>query len=165
MNPDAVAPAPPSARPRRRRLFRSDEGSLAPGLDVGALAPMVDMMTLLLVFLLRSYSTEAAPAPPEGPFELAGTVSEDARRPAVEVLVSAEAVYLDGHRVIAVKYLPDALLIHEIYDPLLAMRGRDRLEVHADKGVSWGVLKRVLHTARAAGFEEISLVAANKASL
>lgn len=149
---------------RRRRLFRS-RGDALPGLDVGALAPMVDMMTLLLVFLLRSYSTEAAPAPPQGPFELAGTVSEESRRPAIEVLVSEEAVYIDGHRVIAVQYLPDDLLVHEIYDPLLLMRGKQRLEVHADRHVAWGVLKRVLHTARAAGFEEISLVGANKASL
>ena len=120
---------------RRRRLFRS-RGDALPGLDVGALAPMVDMMTLLLVFLLRSYSTEAAPAPPQGPFELAGTVSEESRRPAIEVLVSEEAVYIDGHRVIAVQYLPDDLLVHEIYDPLLLMRGKQRLEVHADRHVA-----------------------------
>lgn len=165
MNAVPAAPTAPAAKSRRRRLFRADEGTLSPGLDVGALAPMVDMMTLLLVFLLRSYSTEAAPRPPEGPFELAGTVSEDPRQAAVEVLVSTEAVYLDGHRVIAVKYLPEDLLVREVYDPLLAMRGRKRVEVHADRGVSWGVLKRVLHTAKAAGFDEISLVAANKASL
>ena len=62
----------------RRRLFRRDAGGITPGLDVGALAPLVDMMTLMLVFLLRSYSTESAPMPPEGRFELAGTTSEAA---------------------------------------------------------------------------------------
>lgn len=165
MNVAPAAPGAPTASPRRRRLFRRDEPSLAPGLDVGALAPMVDMMTLLLVFLLRSYSTEAAPQPPEGRFELAGTVSEEPREAAVEILVSQEAVYVDGHRVIAVQYLPEELLVRELYDPLLAMRGRTRVEVHADRRLSWAVLKRVLHTAKAAGFEEISLVAANKASL
>lgn len=165
MNPEAAAPRAPGAAPRRRRLFRTEEPALSPGLDVGALAPMVDMMTLLLVFLLRSYSTEAAPAPPEGPFELAGTVSEAAREPAVEILVSEEAVYIEGRRVVAVRYLPDTLLVREIYDPLLALRGKRRVEVHADRHVAWGALKRVLHTAKAAGYEEISLVAANKASL
>ena len=150
----------------RRRLFRAPESGLAPGLDVGALAPLVDMMTLLLVFLLRSYSTESAPMPPEGKFELAGTVSEDPRQGgSVVVLVSTDAIYVDGRRVIAVSYLPEDLLVREIYDPLLLMRGKKRIEVHADRAISWGVLKRVFHTARAAGFEELSLVAANTSSL
>lgn len=148
-----------------RRLFKRTGSEPLPGLDVGALAPLVDMMTLMLVFLLRSYSTEAAPHPPEGTFELAGTVSEDAREPAVEILVSREAVYIDGHRVIAVAYLPEDLLIRELYDPLLVMRGKKRIEVHADKTIPWSVLKRILHTARTAGFEELSLVAANTSSL
>lgn len=148
-----------------RRLFRPRPEEKLPGLDVGALAPLVDMMTLLLVFLLRSYSTEAAPAPPEGHFELPGTTSEDARSAAVEILISREAIYVEGNRVIAVAYLPDELLVRELYDPLLLVRGKRRVEVHADKDIPWGVLKRVLHTARSAGFEELSLVAANTASL
>ena len=59
------------------------------------------LVTLLLVFLLRSWSQESAPAPPEGRFELAGTTSEDGRNPAVVVLVSTEAIWIEGHRVIA----------------------------------------------------------------
>lgn len=149
----------------RRRLFSARGEEPLPGLDVGALAPLVDMMTLLLVFLLRSYSTEAAPHPPEGRFELAGTVSEAAREPAVEILISQEAIYIDGNRVIAVPYLPEELLVRELYDPLLLMRGKKRVEVHADRTIPWRVLKRVLHTARTAGFEELSLVAANTSSL
>lgn len=150
----------------RRRLFRRDEATDAEaGLDVGALAPMVDMMTLLLVFLLRSYSTEAAPSPESGPFALAGTVSEDPRRPSVEILVSPEAIWVDGHRVIATPRLPEALLVRELYQPLLQIRGRPRVEIYADAAVPYSVLKRVLYTARAAGYEELALVAANRASL
>lgn len=149
-----------------RRLFRRrQEPEVAPGLDVGALAPMVDMMTLLLVFLLRSYSTEYAPHPPEGKFELAGTHSEEARKNATEILVSEEAIYVEGNRVIATAYLPEDLLVREIYDPLLLARNKRRVEVHADKDVPWSVLKRVLHTTKAAGFEELSLVAASASSM
>lgn len=148
-----------------KRLFRRTGAEPSPGLDVGALAPLVDMMTLLLVFLLRSYSTEAAPMPPEGKFELAGTVSEEERKSAVVILISQEAIHVEGRRVVAVEYLADDLLIREIYDPLLLIRGKPRVEVHADKNIPWGVLKRVLHTARAAGYQELSLVAANTSSL
>jgi biopolymer transport protein ExbD len=148
-----------------RRLFRRRGPEPLPGLDVGALAPLVDMMTLMLVFLLRSYSTESAPAPPEGHFELPGTVSEDARKQAVEILISQEAVYLEGRRIVALEYLSEDLLIRELYDVLLLVRGKQRVEVHADRTIQWSVLKRVLHTARTAGFEELSLVAANTSSL
>jgi biopolymer transport protein ExbD len=149
----------------RRRLFRAAEPIDAGGLDVGALAPMVDMMTLLLVFLLRSYATEPAPHPPSGPFELAGTVSEEGRKTAVEILVSEEAVWIDGRRVVGTPYLPESLLVREIYDPLLLMRGKSRVEVHADRRVPYAVLKRVFYTARAAGFVELVLVGASRSSL
>jgi biopolymer transport protein ExbD len=147
-----------------RRLFRPAPPT-SDGLDIGALAPMVDMMTLLLVFLLRSYSTEAAPSPPSGPFELAGTASEDTRQPAVEILISPEAIYLQGRRVVATAYLGDDPLVHELYDPLLLLRGKHRVEVHADRTVPYAVLKRVFYTAKAAGYDELVLVAANRSSL
>lgn len=141
-----------------RRLARRGGGSLSPGLDIGALAPMVDMMTVLLVLLLRSYATDPAPMPPAGHLELADTLSEDPRRPATEILVSDEAVYVNGQRVIAVAYLPDSLLVRELYDPLLVQRDKARVEIHAHRAVSWHTLERVLHTAQAAGYQEIALV-------
>lgn len=148
-----------------RRLFRREEPSLAAGLDVGALAPMVDMMTLLLVFLLRSYATEPAPAPPRGDFALASTVSEASRVRAVEVLVSADAIWIDGRALVDVADLDDQLLVRPLYDALLKLKGGGRVEVFADHRVPYATLKRVLFTARAAEYDEISLVAANRASL
>jgi biopolymer transport protein ExbD len=142
----------------RRPLLAPAAPSRGAGLDIGALAPMVDMMTLLLVLLLRTYATDPAPMAPDGHFQLASTVSESPRRAAVEVLVSQEAVYVDGSRVIATAYLPDDLLVRELYDRLLVARNKDRLEIHADASTRYGALRKVLHTARAAGFREISLV-------
>jgi biopolymer transport protein ExbD len=150
----------------RRRLFsKGGAASSGDGLDVGALAPMVDMMTLLLVFLLRSYATEAAPAPPDGPWSLAGTHSEAPRQGGVVILVSPEAIWVDGQRVAAIAYLPPDLLIRGVYDRLLGVRNKGRVEIYADATVPYGVVKKVLHSARAAGFSELSLVGASGASL
>lgn len=148
-----------------RRLFRQEASSLAAGLDVGALAPMVDMMTLLLVFLLRSYATEPAPAPPTGDFALAGTVSEATRSDGVEILVSETAIWVEGRPVVELATLDQEILVRPLYEVLLKTRGAHRVEVHADHRVKYGILKRVLYTARAAEYDEISLVAANRASL
>ena len=144
----------------RRRLFASQE-STRDGLDVGALAPMVDMMTLLLVFLLRTWSTDSAPVPPSGPFELAGTTSSDSRARAITILLSPEAIWVDGHRVIATPKIGADVLIREVYDPLLALRGSQRVEIHADASVPWAVLKRVIATSEAAGVREVALVGAS----
>jgi len=145
-----------------RRLFRS-EPAAAPGLDVGALAPLVDMMTLMLVFLLRSYATEPAPSPPEGRFDLAATVSEDPRRAATEVLLSQDGIWVEGGRVTDLDGPDD--LIRPVYDRLLAIRDHARIEVHADRDVRWQDLRRVLFTARAAGYGELSLVGASRSGL
>jgi biopolymer transport protein ExbD len=147
----------------RRRLFHRSTAPARDGLDVGALAPMVDMMTLLLVFLLRTWSTESAPTPPSGAFALAGTTSADPRQPATEIIVSLEGIWIDAHRVTATRALAGATtpaegLIREIYDPLLQARVKDRVEIHADAEVNYGVLKRVISTCEAAGFHEIALV-------
>lgn len=150
----------------RRRLFRpAAEANVSAGLDVGALAPMVDMMTLMLVFLLRTWSTETAPTPPEGPFELGATSAEGSRAPAVELLVSKDAIYVEGRRVVATTFLGEEGLIREVYDPLMMMRSKGRVEVHADAAVPYGVLRRVLHTARSAGFTELSLVGVSTGGL
>jgi len=149
----------------RRRLFRPEEGGVGAGLDVGALAPMVDMMTLLLVFMLRSYATEPAPAPPVADFALAGTVSEDPRSRAVEVLVAGDGVWVDGRRLATLTAGDPEVLVRPLYEALLKLRGPRRVEVHADHRVSYAMLRRILYTARAAEYDEIALVAVNRASL
>lgn len=157
------------------RLFRAGSGDPKAGdpggLDVGALAPMVDMMTLLLVFLLRTWSQDAAPAAEAG-FELVGTRAGAPRRAGgTEVMITQEAVWLDGVRVTAIRSPdggPDAPaddLIRPLYDRLLPIRDKGVIAVYADRRLPCGALRRVLQTARAAGFEELSIVAASEAGL
>lgn len=150
---------------KRRRLLRQNEPGGTPGLDVGALAPMVDMMTLLLVFLLRTYSTELAPAPPSGTFTLAPTSSEDSREGGIEIIVSNEAIHVDGLRIAAWEYVDGEGVIDPLYERLLQSRPKRRAEVHADASVPWKRLSRVLGTAQAAGVEQLALVGAYGGSL
>lgn len=145
----------------QRGLFRQHFEPAQDGLDVGALAPMVDMMTLLLVFLLRTWSTESAPAPPTGAFALASTTSSDTRAAAITILVSEEAIWVEGHRVTATPSVVGDVVIRQVYDPLLMLREKGRVEIHSDARVSYGVLKRVIATCQAAGVSEVALVGAS----
>jgi biopolymer transport protein ExbD len=120
---------------------------------------MVDLLTVLLVFLLRSWSTEAAPAAPEPGFTLPVASSEAARRGGLEIVVSPEAVYLSGERIAATARATDSPVLRPLYDRVLALRDRARAEVYVDARVPWNALRTVLATAKAAGVDEVSLVA------
>ena len=160
------------------RLFRTRPGAAeaesagAGGLDVGALAPMVDMMTLLLVFLLRTWSQDTAPATTG--LELVGTRTGTAHRAGgTEVMITQEAVWLDGVRVTTIQTPaggPDGQprsddLIRPLYDRLLPIRDKGVIAIYADRRLPCGALRRVLQTARAAGFAELSIVGASEAGL
>lgn len=147
-----------------RRMFRSSDTTTA-GLDVGALAPMVDMMTLLLVFLLRTWSTEIAPPPPEPGFALGSTTAEAPRRAGVEIQVSPTAVYLESHRIAALDDGGDDSLHRPLYDALLRVRDKKRAEVFVDRRLPYGQVRRILHTIRSAGFTEVALVGESKGGL
>jgi len=142
----------------KRRLFRHRVDSAGVGLDVGALAPMVDMMVLLLVFLLRTYSTDLAPAPPNESFMLANTSADGDRAGGIELIVSPQGIYVNGHRVAAWEFIDGNGVIEPLYAILLQVRPKVRAEIHADASVPWKRLQRVLQTAQAAGVEEIALV-------
>ena len=146
------------------RLFRNSP-PVKDGLDVGALAPMVALMTILLVFLLRSWSTEPATTVPEAGFALAGTASEEGRKGGIALVVSKTAIWVDGERVVAMDRLGTDPVVRPLYDRLLALRAPPRVEVQVDRDVAWSDLQRVLASVHAAGVKEISLVGANAASL
>jgi biopolymer transport protein ExbD len=142
---------------RRRRT------SPAPGgLSVAALAPFVDLMTLLLVFLLRTWASEPAPTPPSGDFALPRTRAMSVRQSgALTVLVTEQTIHLEGRPVAAAGGSAGGeVLVRELYEALLARKGSGPVEVHADARVTWSTLRRVLHTARAAGRESVALVGA-----
>ena len=142
----------------RRRLFRAAPDPEA-GLTVGALAPMVDMMTLLLVFLLRTWTQDAPPATPSG-FQLAGT-SAGARQGGATLVVGLTEIRLDGSMVAALQ--GDSPDLRPLYDRLLATRDKGRLEIVADQRLPWSTLERILQIARSAGFVELSLIGASGA--
>ena len=86
------------------------------------------------------------------------TSSEDARKGGIEVLVSGEAIYVDGQRIASWDHVAGEGVIDPLYSRLLQARPKVRAEVHADGAVPWRSLSRVLATAQAAGVEQIALV-------
>ena len=147
----------------RRRWPRAAPVAAA-GFGPALLSPLVDLVTLLLVALLRS-AGEAPPIPPPALGQtgaLAPPVSraEDPLVRGLVVDVGAEGIAVDGHRAgaTAAQRLPELAAA-------LEQRPRGPLLLRVDAGVPWSAVERVLGVARAAGFSDVRLVAASAAGL
>jgi biopolymer transport protein ExbD len=68
---------------------------------------MMDMMTIILVFLLKSYSTQDISVAPSEDFELPVSTVKKAPEMAVNVVVSKKNIVVDGVPVLSLEKVPD----------------------------------------------------------
>jgi Biopolymer transport protein len=136
------------------------------GLSASALAPMVDLLTILLVVLLRTWSTTPPLDLAEPDTRLPLTRSEAPVGSGVIVDVGRKGLYVDGDRSGSVAYQLGSqdVLIEELYGELQARAGK-RVIVRADADTPWRLLGKVMFTAQQAGYVEVELVAVSAASL
>ena len=147
-----------------RRLFRSQPVGSGPAL--AALMPMVDIMTILLVAILRTWSTQPPMQPVEAGFELPISRSEGEPSLSMAIDVGMDGIYVDGFRAGASQFwsTSDKVLIPEVLDALhAASPARVRVRAHAD--APWTLVGKVLSTAQHAGVGDVELVAISQASL
>jgi biopolymer transport protein ExbD len=154
----------------RRSLFRvgpSAGSSGAAGLSTGALAPMVDLFTLLIVAVLRTWSAEPPTRTPEGDLDLPISRAEDAPERGVVVDVGKDGLYVDGWRAGSSAYwaTAESVLVTDLYAPLQQRAGEKTVVIRAHAEAPWQLVGKVLLTAQQAGFEEVSVVAESAASL
>jgi hypothetical protein len=157
----------------RRRMFARPATEGLPGLDPAAVAPFVDVMTLLLVVFLRGWSAEVMPADTD-PARLVRTTSAAGRAGAHAVRVQADRLAWDdvvvgpgaeGARPLR-NASPDASAGPPDTADLAALRARalagcaaaGRVEVVPDAQVPWPRLRAVLGTLAGAGCDDLALV-------
>jgi biopolymer transport protein ExbD len=151
---------------RRRRVRRNEAPATL------SITSMMDMMTIILIFLLRSFSTDEIAITPSADLHL--PVSTATVRPTVEVLVaiSPVGIKVDGLRV------ADAVVGADLRIPELISALRDKatragagsppgtevegsLLVECDRAMKFDVVRRVLYSAGEAGFPQYKLVVAH----
>ena len=149
-----------------RRLFKGAAAPIGGGLGTAALAPMVDILTILLVAILRSWSTDPPLSLPEPGMALPISAQETPAPRTVTIDVGPDGLYVEGYRATAAGYWTsaDALLITDVYEALQQVGGTS-VAIRADQGAPWALVGKVLFTAQQAGFGEVELVAVSQASL
>lgn len=136
------------------------------GLGVSALAPMVDLFTLLVIAILRSSSPEAPLQLAEEKLRLPISTLENPTGKGITIDVGTDGLYIDGWRTGSSKYWErsDQLLIRDLYEGLQTYpNGHIKIRAHSES--QWSLVNKVLLTCQQAGFADIELVALSNSSL
>lgn len=144
------------------------------------LTAMVDMFTIMIVFLLKSYDTSTLEVKNVDNLVLPASVSASAPEEALLMLVSQKGIFINDKRVaeitagkIGKQFISDndedyikplfeelnseAKKIEEISKRNPAVKFEGRVFMQADKALSYAVLKKVLYTATLAGYGDLRL--------
>jgi biopolymer transport protein ExbD len=146
---------------------------------------MVDMFVILLVFLLKSYSTSAVNITPSKNLTLPKSASITDPQDVLKLVVSRDGVYVDDKNIIllengqiAAKDLDpnDAQFIPELFKELdekaknvkeISKRNElvefdGRVLVQADKDMPYSLLQKVMYTSMLAGYANVKLAVVSK---
>ena len=158
---------------RRRRFEPNVKKNSTFALNITS---MTDMFTILLVFLLQTYSTSDVQIIPENNLRLPASASQSNPVEAIKLSLSTEALKIDQTKLADLKnsdFLPqdlestDSNFIKPLFDQLdkLAKNSADkdyvkegRILLQADKELPYATLRKVMYTASMAGFPQLKLV-------
>ncbi|MES2768986.1 MAG: biopolymer transporter ExbD [Bdellovibrionota bacterium] len=139
---------------------------------------MVDMFVILLVFLIKSYSTSPVQIAPSADIRLPPSESTTNPVDVLKLMVSKSGVYVEGQKVIDLtegqidkKYVDgsDTNYIPELFKFLdaEAKKTQDiakvnstvtfegKILVQADKDLAYEMLRKVMHTSAVAGYSDV----------
>ncbi len=144
------------------------------------LTAMVDMFTILVVFLLKSYSTSAVVINPQEGLKLPQSSSQSEPIEALRLVVSNAGIFVDEEKILD---LTDGILneadtdktdrdfIRPLYEALNAqaqkskeisekntdLKFEGKIVLQADARLNYKVLKKVMYTSSMAGYADMKL--------
>ena len=143
------------------------------------LTSMMDILTTLLLFLLKSFVVEGEVITPVPGVTLPESSSNSAPQASVVVAIFDDTIMMDGQVVAKVSRVngSDDLYIEPLADKLnearehvieiARLRGegeefRGRVAIQGDRKIEFSILQRVMYTCGESGYEEISLAVLGK---
>lgn len=146
---------------------------------------MVDMFVILLVFLLKSYSTSPVNITPKQGMRIPESTATQDPVDVVKLIVSQDAVFVEDKKIMDldkgrfpaatldkndpsfVKLLFDALderakLAKSISKVNDSFEFDGKVLMQADRGLSYEVLQKVMYTSMMAGYADVKLAVAQK---
>ncbi len=141
------------------------------------LTSMIDMFTILLVFLLKSYSAEGQIMSVAPDLRLPESTAQKLPQTTSIIAITQDVILLDGHRVTTVDEVMknQNLLIPELLSELRAKRNLSeqvgklttdmgftgKISIQGDRTLPYLIIKKIMFTCGQVGFNDIML-AVNK---
>jgi len=131
------------------------------------LTSLVDMLTILLVFLLKSFSVEGDLASAAPGLELAGSTSRERPTPMLNVVLSRTGVEIDGLQVVTIAEVAavDSLMIPRLHralggsvEPIDPPEVEKEVTIQCDRRLEFAIVKKVMFTCAQAGYSDFSLL-------
>lgn len=132
---------------------------------------MADIFMILLVFLLKSYSTSLEQINPQDKIKLPVAASQDTFKDNLKVEVSENSVRVDQKKVFSLNNFQlsslerESKFIDPLYQELMLQRKKmptpntsSKLMILADEKVPYDTLKPILNTISRTGFVDLQLV-------
>jgi len=156
---------------RMKRMERNNRKGDIKGLGIN-LIPMMDVLCVLVFFLLfHSFNSTL----PDAQIALPASVVETRPRETVAIVVSPEVVMVQGEAVISTsKLLDDSIgIVYEVRERLEQLRTiietsaktaaeSKEITLLADKTIPFKVLKKIMSTCTASGYDRLSLAVIQK---
>ncbi len=148
-------------------IFKETASAPLGGTFTPQLTSLVDVMTILLVFLIKSFSVEGDILTPAEDLILPVSTSEKPPRPRCSVVVTRKAILADGQTLIEVAEIAssDSLLISPLYSWMRLQRSKcedtvspPKVMIQCDREVEFGIVKRVMYSCSKAGFTDYSVL-------
>ncbi len=158
---------------RRRRFEPNIKKNSTFALNITS---MTDMFTIMLVFLLQSYSTADVQITPEKDIRLPQSTTMSNPTEAIKISLSANALKIDQTTIADIKnaeFLPqdledkDTNFIKPLFNELDKLAKAEaqpahikegRILLQADRNLPYATLRKVMYTASMAGFPQLKLV-------
>jgi len=131
------------------------------------LTSLVDVMTILLVFLLKSFSVEGNLVTPSDDLELPYSTAQKPPKPTCTIEITRNAIASEGTIIapMAVVAAQDSLLIGSLHEWMRLQKARcadstkmQEVMIQSDREIPFHVVKRVMYTCSKAGFRDFSVL-------
>lgn len=154
---------------KSKKNMGKEEGSLN-------LNSMMDMMTIILLFLLKSFSTEGALVTPSEQLHLPVSIQQEKPKKQVTVSIARDVLLVNDQPLIPIKDIPEQeLMIPELAGKLAEYAVKERaLEVEVgkeftheviiegDKRIHFDILLKVMFTCSKSDFYKMRLLTIRK---
>lgn len=148
----------------KRRLFSAS--TTPEPIQAGALAPMVDLFTILVIAVLRASNPQAPMEYPEQDYQLPISRQEVPIQKGQLIDIGMEAIYVNGARITTSAYWlqNEQPEIKELKNILRQLNGT-KAQIRAHSKAPWKLVDKALFTAQQAGYKDIEMIAISNVSL